>query len=553
MHRGRHRRALGALAAAALGVLPLAVDVPPAHAAPPPTFGGDFPDPVLVQDGATTYAYSTNIFPFGFTLNVPVASSPDLVNWTYLQDAFPTIGSWAQPGRTWAPHVQRYGSVWALYYTAWEKTTGRQCIGHAVASSPVGPFVDPHGVPLVCQVERGGSIDPTVFLGDTGPVLLWKSEDDVLGGNAILWSAPLSADGAALAGPATPILAASGAWHRRTIEGPAMMRTPAGLLLLYSGGPFGSADYAMGYARCTTPAGPCTDQTAGAPWASTANTGILGPGGSSVLERPGLGPVLAFHGWVGAVGYPNGSRAMYLQPLDVSSGSPWIPAIIPAGNRFLSDAPTSGFANIVLTYGGPGDVQLACDWDGNGTDTPGVFRGGAWLIRNSNTSGVADHSFRYGSSTDVPLCGDWDGDGDDTPGVFRRGVWYLRQSNTTGLADVAFGYGNATDTPVVGRWTGGATSVGVHRSGRFLLSTTLGASAANIVVAYGNVGDTPAVGDWNNDGIETIGVVRRGRWYLRNSNTSGTGELSFVFGNATDRPLAGDWDGAGGDGPGVTR
>ena len=144
---------------------------------------------------------------------------------------------------------------------------------------------------------------------------------------------------------------------------------------------------------------------------------------------------------------------------------------------YLRNSLTSGAGDIAFTYGAGGDTALACDWNGDGVASPGIFRRGLFSLRNSNTSGVGETTFGFGNPDDIPVCGDWNGDGTDTVGVFRRGVFYLRNSNTTGMADV--------------------------------------------VVAYGNPTDRPLVGDWNGDGIDTVGVARGGVFYLRDSNTSG--------------------------------
>lgn len=523
-------------------------------AAPPPAIPGDWPDPIVVEDGGTFYSYSTNVFPFGFTINVPLATSSDLATWTYVGDALPALGSWAVPGRTWAPEVERLGANWSLYYSARHQASDRQCIGHAIASSPTGPFVDPHDGPLICQPDRGGSIDPAVFVEGGVPTIVWKSEDETVGGVAHLWSAPLAPDGATLAGAPVDLLAASGAWQRRTIEGPALVRSADGILLFYSGGSFGTAEYSTGFARCATAAGPCIDQTVGSPWVSTTNTGIVGPGGASVLERSDGSLVMTLHGWVGAVGYPSGARAMYVQPLDLSGSSPHIPAITAVGNRYLRSAPSSGVADIVLSYGQPGDLQLACDWDGDDIDTPGVVRDGTWYLRQSNSSGVADVVFAYGNHDDTPVCGDWNGDGTDTPGVFRSGVWYLRNANSTGVADTVVGYGNPSDLPVVGDWDGdGASTPGIVRRGSWYLRNSTTTGVADTTFTYGDPSDLVVPGDWDGNGTDTPGIFRSGSWHIRNSNTTGVAEVAFRFGDPGDQPLAGDWSGSGADGPGLTR
>jgi hypothetical protein len=85
----------------------------------------------------------------------------------------------------------------------------------------------------------------------------------------------------------------------------------------------------------------------------------------------------------------------------------------------LRNSSTTGAADLSFSCGDQGDQPLSCDWDGNDTTTPGVFRAGRFFLRNANSSGVADDSFSYGDPGDVPVCGDWNGDGKDTVGVVR--------------------------------------------------------------------------------------------------------------------------------------
>ncbi|MBW3547811.1 MAG: hypothetical protein KY452_06725 [Actinobacteria bacterium] len=76
------------------------------------------------------------------------------------------------------------------------------------------------------------------------------------------------------------------------------------------------------------------------------------------------------------------------------------------------------------------------------------MRGNTWYLRGALSTGTADIVFTYGNSDDIPLMGDWNGDGTETPGVVRGNTWYLRNSNTTGVADVSFRYGNEDDVPL---------------------------------------------------------------------------------------------------------
>ena len=170
---------------------------------------------------------------------------------------------------------------------------------------------------------------------------------------------------------------------------------------------------------------------------------------------------------------------------------------------FLRNSNSSGVADTTTSFAAPTTgTTLMCDWDGNGTSTPGVFAGGIWYVTNA-AGGAPQAVFGYGDAGDIPVCGDWDGNGTVTPGVVRNGTWYL--SNTLGrpVADVTFGFGNPTgDIPVVGDWNGdGRYTPGVFRSGHWYLSNTLGRPVADVSFGYGNpTGDIPVVGDWNGDG-----------------------------------------------------
>jgi hypothetical protein len=87
-----------------------------------------------------------------------------------------------------------------------------------------------------------------------------------------------------------------------------------------------------------------------------------------------------------------------------------------------------------------------------------------YYLRNSNTTGVADMAFAYGDPGDRPLTGDWNGDGTDTIGIWRNGALYLKNVNTTGVADYVFGYGNPGDAPIIGDWNhNGTDKLGVVR------------------------------------------------------------------------------------------
>ena len=217
------------------------------------------------------------------------------------------------------------------------------------------------------------------------------------------------------------------------------------------------------------------------------------------------------------------------------------------GILFLKNSHSTGFADVALNYGIPGDYPVVGDWDGNATVTIGVYRNGNFLLRNSNTVGFADTVFAFGQPGDQPIAGDWDGNGSTTIGVFRpsTGQFLLRNSNTAGPADMSFFLGNVGDVGIAGDWNNdGIDTTGVFRpsNGIIFLKNTNTTGFADIALNYGIPGDKPVTGDWNNDGTDTIGVYRNGTFYLRDSNTVGFANIVFGLGNPGDHPIAGDWD-----------
>jgi hypothetical protein len=218
------------------------------------------------------------------------------------------------------------------------------------------------------------------------------------------------------------------------------------------------------------------------------------------------------------------------------------------GLLYLKNSNDTGFADMALNYGLGGDYPVVGDWDGNGTVTIGIYRGGTFYLKNSNTLGFAEVVFPFGIPGDQPIAGDWNGDGIDTIGVYRpsTGQFLLKNNNSEGQPDASFYLGNVGDVGVAGDWNGdGLDTTGVFRpsNGVIFLKNKNEDGFADIALNYGLPGDQPVMGDWNNDGTDTIGIYRSGTFYLRNENTNGFAEIIFGLGNPGDMPIAGNWDG----------
>ncbi|HKG22345.1 MAG TPA: BACON domain-containing carbohydrate-binding protein, partial [Blastocatellia bacterium] len=216
------------------------------------------------------------------------------------------------------------------------------------------------------------------------------------------------------------------------------------------------------------------------------------------------------------------------------------------GALFLKNSNSTGFADVVLTYGIPGDIPISGDWNGDGIDSVGVYRNGTFFLRNSNTNGFADIVVAFGVEGDQPVVGDWNGDGIDTIGIYRNGTFLLRNSNVTGDPEIVFSLGVSGDVGISGDWNGdGIDTTGVFRpsNGALFLKNANTTGFADIFLTYGIPGDLPVTGDWNGDGQDTIGVYRNGDFLLRNSNTNGFADIVFTLGVSSDKPIKGDWNG----------
>ena len=131
------------------------------------------------------------------------------------------------------------------------------------------------------------------------------------------------------------------------------------------------------------------------------------------------------------------------------------------GLIYLKNALSTGYADYTMVLGIPGDVGVAGDWNGDGLDSPGVFRPSLATFylsdQDTNASVYGDYNVTLGLTGDAPIVGDWIAQGHAGVGVFRptNGLTYLKNALTTGYADNTFTYGIAGDIPVAGHWGAG--------------------------------------------------------------------------------------------------
>ncbi len=174
------------------------------------------------------------------------------------------------------------------------------------------------------------------------------------------------------------------------------------------------------------------------------------------------------------------------------------------GFVYIRSTNTAGVANISFFAGDPNDVPLAGDWDGDGCDTVSLYRPSNQTVyvfnelgENNKGLGAADLSFTFGDPGDVPFAGDFDGDGVDTVGLHRpsTGRVYYRNTLDSGAADNDFIWGNPGDSVFAGDWDGdGDDTVGLTRGGTFFWRNTNTAGFADGSAPFVNSGNVPLPG-----------------------------------------------------------
>ncbi|TSB05436.1 family 43 glycosylhydrolase [Sphingorhabdus contaminans] len=294
-----------------------------------------------MRHGDEFLAYATNAQ--GDRANVQMARSTNLVDWTLveeggkLHDAMPVLPPWARGGFTWAPEVLRTKDGFVLHFTAKDRSSDLQCIGSAFSASPFGPFTSRDEKPLVCQTEIGGTIDSHAFRDEDGANYLYFKNDGnnpKFGKKTDIFVQRLSSDGMRVEGEAVSLLRNDTEWEAHVIEAPTMVRHANGYALFYSANHFGwekhqrLSPYAIGYAVCKGPMGPCTDSPSN-PILYSYNdrkAGCLsGPGHQSVFDVGGK-QFIAFHGWAATKGCRrfDNRRYLYIAPLLWKDGVPQI-------------------------------------------------------------------------------------------------------------------------------------------------------------------------------------------------------------------------------------
>lgn len=251
-------------------------------------------------------------------------TSKNLVTWS----APTTIFKRPQGTALWQGHMMKHtdGKIY-LYYTAVD-SSDQKTIGVASATSPTGPYTD-HGR----LVTASGGIDPFPFVDTDGSIWLFYKDDAT--GMKNIWVQRLSDPKTKYSGynPKLVIDPQPGTWEDNgyvSAEGPCMIKLGGTYFLLYTGGPYGQASYAIGYGYATAPDGPFTKYSGNPIMSNTESPNVYSPGVPTVVTDNVGAYWVVYRQRVSAVRLSE--RRITIDPLDVSQ----------AGSNIIDAKATSG-------------------------------------------------------------------------------------------------------------------------------------------------------------------------------------------------------------------
>jgi len=195
-----------------------------------------------------------------------------------------------------------------------------------------------------------------------------------------------------------------------------------------------------------------------------------------------------------------------------------------------------------IQFGGPGDVPVARDYQGQGQTQIAVFRPSTqeWFFRGA---AGATTSVQFGGPGDQPVPGDYLMLGHAQVAIFRPATqeWFIRKDDGS-VTPVQFG--GPGDQPVPADYLGlGRLQIAVYRpsTGEWFIRSDSGQA---ITIPWGGVGDLPMPGDYLGLRRTQVAVYRPSsqEWFLRQDDNSA---VRIQFGGPGDQPVVGDYDGTG--------
>ncbi len=213
-------------------------------------------DPAAMVVGDTVYVYvGRDNAREGQFFTMPdwlCYSSKDMKTWTAHGPIMrPEDFKYARADVAWAAHMTEKDGKYYFYTTLRRNNNNEHCIGVAVGDSPLGPFKDARGTPLITDdmttdsSRPNADIDPTVFIDDNGTAwMMW--------GNGDFYLVKLKPNMIELDGPIRKIP------HENVAEGPWLFKRGGLYYNVYAADVPGNPPEKIAYATAETMTGPWT-------------------------------------------------------------------------------------------------------------------------------------------------------------------------------------------------------------------------------------------------------------------------------------------------------
>lgn len=257
-----------------------------------PVWGRDFPDPYVVQDGKTFYAFATHNSSQGFQ----IMSSSNLVEWKHLGGV--NVPEWSD-GQLWAPEVYKWKGKWYMFYSARDKQSRKRDLAVSVAENIRGPYKflaklipgsteNPGG-------DENGAIDPNLYVENGKPYLLYIRE----AAPRAIKMVQLTPDLSKPVGEAKVLIRVDRDIEKGVLDAPTLIKHQGAYWLFYSSGWFQSwkrdACYQVWAAKSTSLVGPYVKPEQ--PILKTREGETYSPGHQHVFKLSSGEWWMAYHAW----------------------------------------------------------------------------------------------------------------------------------------------------------------------------------------------------------------------------------------------------------------
>lgn len=257
-----------------------------------PVWNRDFPDPYVVRDGDTFYAFATHNSSAGFQM----MSSKDLVEWKHLGGV--NLPEWSD-GQLWAPEVTKWKGKWYMFYSARDRQSRKRDLAVSVADRIRGPYkflakLVP-GSTENSGPDENGAIDPNLYIEGGKPYLLYIREAPPRAVKMV----ELTPDLTKTVGEAKVLIGVDREIEKGVLDAPTLIKHQGAYWLFYSSGWFQSwkrdACYQVWAAKSSSLKGPYVKPDS--PLLKTKEGETYSPGHQAVFKLPSGEWWMAYHAW----------------------------------------------------------------------------------------------------------------------------------------------------------------------------------------------------------------------------------------------------------------